>query len=149
MPLCRKETKMEMMSRRGLLTKALIGSAAVGTAALLGACSTVQLQNFEGEWTSIVSQVQQDVAIAASYVPTVESIASTAASLFGPQWEAAVAAGEVVVNTIVAALEAAAQNLTPPAAARMRRRLAASSPSAPVYIGVTPQGVPVNGYKVG
>jgi translation elongation factor EF-4 len=143
-----------MISRRKLLSTSMLAG---GGALALAACSTVQLQNFQAEWDKIVSQVQQDVAAAVvlakiglSYVPTVESVAATVAAILGPQWQAAVAAGTIVANQIaqiVQALINAATSNPPPAQARLRTALKGSSLYAPVYIGQTPQGVDVNGYR--
>lgn len=135
------------LSRRNLLMNAPLVGAAIGGLAL-GGCSTTQIAAFESTWTQVVDTVQADVAAAAKFVPTVESIAATAASLFGPQWQGAVTAGTAVVNAIVTAITAAVTTLTPPASAALRARLRASSVSSPVAIGTTPQGVPVRGYRV-
>jgi hypothetical protein len=135
--------------------RTLLASAAPAAALVLGACSTTQIASFEAQWSSIVTTIQADVAAAAQYIPTAETIAATVAGLFGPQWQAAVAAGEAVVNQVVGVLTQVATQLTPPAAARMRSHLAKSSFAAPVAIGKTsptiyaPNGVTVTGFKVG
>lgn len=132
-----------MLTRRSLLS-----TAAIGGAVALAGCTTAQVQQFETQWTTIVGEVQTAVAAAAKYVPTVESIAATAASLFGPAYVTAVQAGSAAFNMIVATLVNIVNNLTPPASAKLHARLRASSPSAAVLIGTTPQGVTVTGFKV-
>jgi hypothetical protein len=132
------------MSRRKLLTGVAVGAVAASVAA----CSTTQIASFESAWASIVDEVQSAVAAAAQYIPTVESIAQTAASLFGPAWQAAVAAGTVVVNQIITTLTSVVNSLTPPAVTSLRAKLRASSVAAPVVIGTTTGGVVVHGYKV-
>jgi hypothetical protein len=133
-----------MLSRRSLLISAAPAAAALA----LAGCTTAQVQQFETQWSTIVGEIQTAVAAAAKYVPTVESIAETAASLFGPEYVTAVTAGSAAFNAIVATLVNVVNNLTPPASARLHARLRASSPSAAVLIGTTPQGVTVTGFKV-
>ena len=131
------------ITRRNLLT-----GVAPGALLAVAGCTSTQVASFEAQWTTIVSTVQSAVAAAAGYIPTIESIANTVASLFGPTWQAAVAAGTVIVNQIITTLTNVVNNLTPPAAARMRARLRASSPAVPTVIGVTAQGVSITGYRV-
>jgi hypothetical protein len=133
-----------MLTRRTLLVSTAPAAAALAVAG----CSTTQISSFETAWASIVDTVQAAVAQAASYIPTVESIAATAASLFGPAWQAAVAAGTVVVNQIIAVLTNVVTNLTPPASAALHAKLRASSVDAPVVVGTTSSGVIIRGYKV-
>lgn len=132
-----------VLSRRSLLA-----SIAPVTALAVAGCSTTQIASFEAQWASVVDTVQAAVAAAAKYIPTVESIAATAASLFGPTWQAAVAAGTVVVNQIIATLTNVVANLGPPAASALRARLAGSSVVTPTLIGTTSAGITVRGYKV-
>lgn len=133
-----------MMNRRTLLTSAALGAGAIA----LGACSTAQIATAQADWASIVGSIQAAVATAATYIPTVESIAETAAGLFGPTYEALVTAGSAAFNQIVATLTNVVNNLSPVASSRLRVRLSASSPLAPIVIGVTSTGVQVNGYKL-
>ena len=132
------------LTRRTLL--ATVAPAAVALA--VAGCSTTQIAGFETAWAAIVSEVQAGVAAAANYIPTIESVAATAASLFGPAWEAAVAAGSIVVNQIIATLVNVVGALTPPASHALRVRLRASSLNTPVVIGTTAGGVTVTGYRV-
>ena len=132
-----------MLTRRSLLASA----APVAVLAVAG-CTTAQVTQFQTEWTTVVGAIQNAVATAAQYVPTIESIAATAASLFGPAYTTAVQVGSAAFNTIVATLVNIVNNLTPPASARLHARLKASAPSAAVLIGTTPQGVTVTGFKV-
>lgn len=131
-----------IISRRSLLTS----TALLGAAALAG-CTTAQIASLQTSWATVVGQIQSAVATAAQYVPTIESIAATAASLFGPQYSAIVAAGSAAFNTIVAVLTNVVANLSPPASARLGARLRASSPQVPITIGKTPNGVIVHGWK--
>jgi len=136
------------MTRRKLLSSAVIGGGAVG----LAACTTAQISTFETSWTAFVDQVQGLVNNAAGYIPIVESIAATMASLFGPTWTSAVALGTAVLNQVVGVLTSVVTNLAPPAVASLRSRLRKSSLRLPVIIGVTPptsfepNGVVVHGY---
>ena len=131
-----------MITRRSLLTSAAL----LGGAALAG-CSTAQIANVQATWASVAGQIQAAVANASTYVPTVESIIATAASLFGPQYAVIVAAGTAAFNQIVATLVNVVANLSPPAAARLGVRLRASSPQVPVTIGKTPAGVVIHGWR--
>jgi len=128
--------------------RALLAGASLGAVVAVAGCTTAQISTFEAQWTSIVDAVQAAVAAAAKYIPTVETIAATAASLFGPAWQAAVAAGTVVVNQIVATLTNVVNNLSPPAQARLQARLRGSSVSSPIVVGVTSTNVVVRGYRV-
>jgi hypothetical protein len=132
------------MSRRGMLSTAAV---LVAGAALAG-CSTTQIATAQADWATIVGNIQAAVAQAATYIPTVESIVETAAGLFGPTYAAIVAAGTAAFNQIVATLSNVVTSLTPAASSRLSARLRASSPLAPVTIGVTSTGVQVTGYKV-
>ena len=99
---------------------------------------------------SILDAIQGAVAFAAKYIPTVESIISLAAGLFGPGYAALVQAGTVAFNTIVSTLEGVVTNLPVAARARLAGRLAASSPYSPVPIGAikTSRGtVAIKGYR--
>jgi hypothetical protein len=106
--------------------------------------------NSSGVWgldPRIIDLIQKGVAFAAQYIPTVESIAATAASLFGPAYVAVVQAGSAALNQIIQVLTTAVSNLTPMARRIMRRQLKGSSPSSPVFIGTTITGVTVTGYR--
>jgi hypothetical protein len=132
------------LTRRMLLTTAV---PAAGALALAG-CTAAQIATYQAEWATVVGEIQSAVATAASYVPTVETIAEEAAALFGPQYEAIVAAGSAALNEIVAVLTNVVSNLTPPASAKLRARLRAAPLNTPVSIGTTPQGVVVSGFRV-
>jgi hypothetical protein len=134
---------LNMISRRALLSTAALG----GVAILVAGCSADQIAQFEAQWASVAGQIQSTVSVAAGYIPTIESIAATAAGLFGPQYAAIVAASTTAINQVVAALVAVVANLSPPASARLSARLRGSSPNVPVLIGVTKQGVQVAGWK--
>lgn len=132
-----------MITRRKLLTTTALGATALAVAG----CSTTQIATFEAEWATVAGQIQNAVSVAVQYVPTIESIAATAASLFGPQYVALVTAGSAAFNQVVQALVSVVANLTPPASARLGARLRASSPNVPVTIGVTAAGVKVTGWR--
>jgi hypothetical protein len=131
------------ISRRNFL----FSGAAVAVLPALAGCATTG----SGTWgldPRIIDLIQKGVAFAAQYIPTVESIAATAASLFGPAYVAVVQAGSAALNQIIQVLTAAVSNLTPAARRSMRKRLRASSPSSPVFIGTTITGVNVTGYRI-
>ena len=114
----------KVINRRSLLSGVALG----GIGLAVAGCSTTQLASAEAQWASVVGAIQSAVAGAATYIPTIESIAATAASLFGPQYSALVQIGSAAFNQIVATLTNVVSNLTPPAAARLGARLRASSP---------------------
>jgi hypothetical protein len=135
--------KENIMNRRTLLTGTILGAAGLA----LANCTTAQVTQFETEWATIAGDIQSAVSTAAGYIPTIESVAETAASLFGPSYVTLVTAGSAAFNQIVATLEAVVANLTPPASAKLHARLKASSPAAPIAVGVTTTGVTVIGWK--
>jgi hypothetical protein len=137
-----KELTSKAVSRRSLLT----GVALAGAGIALGACSAAQVQTFETQWATIAGQIQQAVAKAAAYIPTIETIAATAASLFGPEYVALIQVGTAAFNQIVATLTNVVNSLSPPASARLAARLATSSALVPVTIGVTPANIKVVGW---
>lgn len=131
------------LSRR----RALLAGAAMLGAAALGGCSTAQIASFEDEWASVAGQVQNIVAQAAAYVPTIESIAETAASLFGPAYVTLVTAGSALFNQLVQALVNVVGVISPPTAVTLRRLARRSTVSPPVLIGTTPGGQQVYGWR--
>lgn len=138
-----KEMTSKVMSRRSLLA----GAAMLGAGVALAGCSTAQVASFETAWATVAGTIQQAVATASAYIPTIESIAETAAGLFGPAYASLVTIGSAAFNQIIAALTNVVNNLSPPASSRLNARLASSSASAPVYIGTTPSGVKVTGWS--
>lgn len=139
--------KNESVTRR----KFLATSAVLAGGVALAGCSAADISNFETQWATVAGQIQQAVAAglaaAQAYIPTIESIAETAAGLFGPTYAAIVTAGSAAFNQIVQTLINVVNSLSPPVQASLRRRLATSSPNVPVAIGTTPAGVPVYGWK--
>jgi hypothetical protein len=131
------------ISRRKLLTTSVLGAGALA----LANCTTAQIGSVEAEWASVAGAIQGAVANAAAYVPTIESIAATAASLLGPGYATLVQVGSAVFNQIVATLSNVVANLSPPASAKLHAKLRASSPQVPVTVGVTSTGVTVHGWK--
>jgi hypothetical protein len=125
-----------IIDRRAFLTSTALAGAAVVTGCTTAGVTTA--------WSTIVSQIQAAVASAAQYIPTIESIAATAASIFGPQYAAIVQLGTAAFNQVVATLVNIINSVPPPA---LMARLRASSPSSPVVIGRTSTGVTVTGWR--
>lgn len=133
-------------NRRNFLTKALLGSAGISALALTAGCATNPTTGQPEIDPTVIDAIQAAVAKAAQYIPTVESIINTAASLF-PGYGTIVQIGTAAFNTLINALSNVVNSLSPPAQARLRFRLRASSPSAPVVIG-TIGAVTVTGYHL-
>jgi hypothetical protein len=134
----------KVVSRRSLLA----GGAMLGAGVALAGCSTAQIQQAVSDWNNVVTVIQNAVSTGAAYIPTVETIAAEAASLFGPAYEAIVVAGSTALNQVIADLEGAVNGLSPAASVALHTKLRASSPGAPIAIGVAPKsGVQVIGYK--
>ena len=136
------------MSRRQLLSSAI---PAAGAFALAGCTTTTDPTTGATSVTldpSVIQAIQTAVSAAVKYIPAVESILSTAASLFGPAYAAVVTFGSNAVNTVISALIGVVTKLTPAAAAKLGDRLMVSAPGQPVVIGVTRTGVQVLGYRV-
>lgn len=138
-----KEMTSSVLSRRRLLS----GAALLGVGVMAAGCSSAQIDEFKSQWATVAGEIQQAVATAAAYIPTIESIAATAASLFGPGYTAIVTAGSALFNQIVATLTNIVNNLAPPASAKLAARLRTSSPTVPITIGVTPANIKVVGWK--
>jgi hypothetical protein len=103
------------LSRRKLLT-----GVAPGAALVAAGCTTAQIQNFQANITTVIEQVSSIVSQVAQYIPDADAVINAVVAIFGPNWEAAVAAGELLIQQVIAqvsaALEAAVANQTPPAA---------------------------------
>jgi hypothetical protein len=132
---------MQSVSRRHLF--ALGASASV---AALGGCALFQ-QNANGSYglsAAVIAFIQNAVQVAANYIPAIESIAATAASLFGAGYSAIVAVGSAAVNQIITYLENLVAN--PPTLGASRGRTYASfglpTPSG-ALVGYTKNGIPV------
>jgi len=140
------------ISRRKLLGSATV----VGGAAALAACTTAQVANFDAQWAAAQSWIAQQVQNITKVLPTIESIAATAAGLFGPTYQAIVAAGTAVANTIVQTIvnvvNAAAPPATPAASLKFKKMLSGVA-VAQVTVGTTPPlpfalgGVPITVVK--
>ena len=131
-----------MLSRRQLLV-----SAAPAAALVVAGCATGPNGQPELD-PAVIDAIQAGVAKIAQYIPAVESIAATAASLFGSGYVAIVTIGSNAINALIQTLANVITNLTPPAQARLRAKLRTSSPLLPVSIGETSGGVPIIGYRV-
>lgn len=134
----------KVLNRRSLLSTVAVLAGAIA----LAGCSSDQIASAEASWNSVVSAIQSGVAKAAAYIPTIESIVATAASLFGPGYAAIVQVGTAAFNQVLATLVNVLNSASTPIVASARRRLMASSPQVPVVIGVTPMGIQVAGYRV-
>lgn len=113
--------KLQNCSRRKFIGAMLGGAAAVS----LGACAET-VNPGTGQVTlglspQVLSFIQNAVAATAKYAPTVESIAATAAGLFGAQYAAIVVAGSNAVNQVISALVNITASLSPAASSRLRR----------------------------
>lgn len=118
------------MSRRGLLA----GVALLG-AASLGGCVTNPSTGQPQLSPSVIDFVTNAVATVAKYIPAAESIAATAAALFGPGYASIVQIGSAAINTLIQALQSVVTNLTPKQSARLRSKLRAAAPNVLVDIG--------------
>ena len=135
------------ISRRNLLT-----GIAPGALLAVAGCTATQVANFDAQWAAAQAWIAQQVQNITKVLPTIESIAATAAGLFGPTYQALVAAGSALANTIVstitAVIKAAAPPATPAAAAKFRAMLRGAAVRQ-VTIGTTPPlpfaltGVPI------
>jgi len=126
----------------------VLGSTAAASAALAG-CATFApyiQQNADGSYglsPMVIAYIQQVVSKASQYVPAIESIAAIAASLFGPQYSAAVVIGSNALNQVIAALENLVTN--PPkfgATGRSYARFGIPTPTSG-FVGYTHSGIPV------
>ena len=141
---------MTAISRRHFIKdkSKLLLAAAVVPAAFMAGCATNPTTGAVTLDPNVVVVIQNAVATAAKYIPTLDSIALAAASLFGPAYVAVVQFGTTAVNTVINALVGVVTNLSPPASAKMRATLRAAAPGSPVLIGRLPNGAPVFGYPV-
>jgi hypothetical protein len=143
-------TKTKTMTRRSLLTTVAVGGGAVA----LAGCSAGQIATAETALTSFYNDVQAGVVAIQKYVPTIESIAETAAGLFGPAWSTTVTFGVNLVNQVIASIESALNNV-PPATASAKLERMGATPGLLVTIGGVPglinpktgQQVVITGYK--
>ena len=128
----------------------LLATAAPAAAFAVAGCATDPTTGLPtGQLSpSVIDFIQNAVAAAAKYIPTVESIVEQAAALFGPGYSAIITAGSTALNSVIATLSSIVTSLTPAASSKFRARLRATSPSAPMVVGTTPQGVTVTGFRV-
>lgn len=134
---------------RELSRRSLLGSVALlGAVAALGGCVTNPSTGQPELNPTVIDAVQSAVATAANYIPAVESIAATAAALFGPGYASLVQIGSTAINTLISALESVVSNLTTSAKLQLHQRLGATAPGGvPVNIGtirITGPNGPVN-----
>ena len=120
------------VSRRHLLATA---AAVVAVGSAVAGCATNATTGQPELNPAVIDFISNAVATAAKYLPSVESIASIAAALFGPGYATIVQIGSQAINTVISALISAVSNLTPPAQARLRAKLRATAPGLQVPIG--------------
>ena len=127
------------LTRRTLLNGIAPGAVAIAIAG----CTTNATTGVISLDPAVIDFIQNAVAAAAKYIPAAESIAQTAAALFGPAYSAIVTAGSAAANQIIAFLENAVTNLTPAASARLRARFGATTGNVLITTAVA-NGVTVN-----
>jgi hypothetical protein len=117
------------MSRRSLLSTAVPLSAAALMGLSLASCASTTNPTTGavtyGLDPAVIATITTGVQFIANYAPTIESIAATAAGLFGPGFAAVVVAGSAAVNAVISTLT----NLVPtlPVGAKTGRRLGVAS----------------------
>ena len=124
-----------------------LGAGTAVTAAALGGCTLFQ-QNANGTYglsAAVIAFVSNAVQAAAKYLPAIESIAATAASLFGDGYAAIVTVGSNAINQVIAYLTSLVAN--PPTLGASRNvsayvRLGIPTPSG-ALVGYTRNGIPV------
>lgn len=132
-----------MLSRRSLLKTSVTAVPAIA----LGGCGLFT-QNANGSYSlsaAVVSVIQTAVQAVAQYAPAIESIAATAASLFGPAYSTIVTIGSTAINQVISYLENLVAN--PPAlgarlGAKAYTRLGIPLPTGSL-VGYTKNGIPV------
>lgn len=92
-----------MISRRALLSTAAAGLPAIGLAAC--ASTTTNGVTTYGFSQQVITYITDAVQAVANYAPSIESIAATAAGLFGPAYAAAVTIGSTAINTLISTLQ--------------------------------------------
>lgn len=122
-----------MLSRRLLL--AGVAPGVILAAASLGGCVTNPATGQPELSPSVIDFITNSVATVAKYIPAAESIAATAAALFGPGYATIVQIGSAAINTLISALESVVTNLTPTQSARLMTKLRATAPGVLVPIG--------------
>lgn len=130
------------LTRRTLLASAApaMALAAAGCTSTTNATTGVVTYGLD---PTVVTTIQNAVTAIANYAPTVESIAATAAGLFGPQYAAIVSVGSAAVNTVITALTNLVSNL-PVGARRLGHRYGATPAGTLRGYAKTPGGyVPI------
>jgi hypothetical protein len=130
------------LSRRKLLSSAVPAAALIAAGGLAGCATTTNPTTgvvTYGLDPSVVSTIQAVVAAVANYTPAVESIAETAAGLFGPTYAAIVSAGSAALNTLEGTLESVVSSL-PVGGRKLGRKLGATPTGTLVGYAKTPQG---------
>ena len=125
------------ITRRHLFT---LGAGASVVA--LGGCGifTQTASGAYGLSQAVISFIQTAVQTVASYLPAAESIAATAASLFGPTYSAIVTIGSTAINQVVSYLQNLIANPPTVGGALRATGSALRAQAAAVYRGL---GVPM------
>lgn len=129
-----------MVTRRKMLTNILMAGAATSALAVAGCATTTNPTTgvtTYGLDPTVVAEITAAVSAVAQYAPTIESIAATAAGLFGPAYTTLVTVGSAAVNTVISALENLVTQL--PVGARRARMGATPSGTLRGYVK-TPNG---------
>ena len=135
------------LTRRRALRSMLFGGVAAGAAFMTSGCGLFT-QNADGSYglsAAVIAFVQNAVNTVAGYIPAIESIAATAASLFGSGYSAIVALGSAALNQVIAYLQNLVAN-PPIVGARYGARayrMAGAAVSSGTLVGYTRNGVPV------
>ena|ERR1700722_1442532 len=90
-----------MLTRRSLLSSGAAGVASVTLAACATTIDPTTGATTYGLSPATIAFIQNAVSLVKQYVPTLESIAGTAASLFGPQFAAVVSVGSAAINAVI------------------------------------------------
>ena len=135
-----------------LTRRKLLSGGAVVAVLPLAACADIPSPIVNGGINpafvdAVVAALQTTCAVGLGIIPTATAIANVVASLFGP---AAIATVQLISGAVVAVSSeicAAIPPVSSVAGARLHSRLLRSSYSVPVYIGTTPHGVVITGYR--
>ena len=135
-----------MLSRRQIL---LSGGAAAVAMPIAG-CTSMQIAQFQAQWSNFVDQVNSQLAAGCGLIPgfiaTANSIEAVVAAFY-PTAGIAISAGAAAVQAVASAI----CSMVPVAPATLAARLAKATPNVPTVVGnVTINGrvIPIHGYGV-
>ncbi len=129
------------LSRRTLLSSA----AGFVPLAAIGACTTVQITNWNTFVDQVIAIVARGCGTVQGFIPTVNTILAVVTALY-PTIGVAISAGATAVEAVASTICSAVQTIPPATADRLRKATAA----APIVIGtITVNGKPVviHGYS--